>query len=160
MNPEKELNMKSIKSAAKLAVPKPVQKTPRKLTIAEIPAPAASVAAAPPVAAPAPVAPPTPKPVTASPAPAAPAANGTVTTIDVKADVGFGNALYLRGEGSGLNWDQGVPLTCLDSATWRWSGEIKAPVTFKVLINDTVWATGNDLTVAPGQKIEIVPTFA
>lgn len=150
--------MKSIKSAAKLAAPKPVQKTARKSTIPPAPVATANSTIVAPVpetaapAAPAPVAP-------AATIPAAPVANGSVTTIDVKADVGFGNALYLRGEGAGLSWEHGVPLACVDSATWRWSGEVKAPVTFKLLINDQTWSTGNDLTVAPGQKIEITPAF-
>ena len=34
-------------------------------------------------------------------------------TIEAKIDVGFGNALYMRGEGLGLSWTQGVPLTKL-----------------------------------------------
>jgi len=82
------------------------------------------------------------------------------TVIDVKLDVGFGNALFLRGQGAGLTWDRGIPLACIDGATWRWSQKLKDPVTFKVLINDKVWATGADLIVAPGQKIELAPAFA
>src|SRR5579872_5239985 len=38
-------------------------------------------------------------------------------TIEAKIDVGFGNTLYLRGEGPGLSWTQGVPLTCVDGKT-------------------------------------------
>jgi hypothetical protein len=127
LNPIKELNMKSTKSAAKLAAPKPVQKT----TQTTQPAPQPQKAAVP----------------------------ASVTTIDVKLDVGFGNAVYLRGQGAGLSWEQGVPLACVDSRTWRWSGEAKDSVTFKLLINDKIWSAGNDLTVNPGQKIEIAPAF-
>jgi hypothetical protein len=36
----------------------------------------------------------------------------------------------------------------------------KDPITFKVLINDKIWSAGNDLTIAPGQKIEVAPEFA
>jgi len=82
------------------------------------------------------------------------------TVIDVKLDVGFGNALFLRGQGAGLTWERGVPLACIDGKTWRWSQKVKDPVTFKVLINDKVWAAGNDLIVAPGQKLELAPAFA
>jgi hypothetical protein len=88
------------------------------------------------------------------------AADAKVTTIDVKLDVGFGNTVYLRGQGPGLSWERGVPLMCVDSATWRWSGEVKGPVTFKALINDTIWSAGNDVTVTPGQRIEVCPLFA
>jgi hypothetical protein len=82
------------------------------------------------------------------------------TVIDIKLDVGFGNALFLRGQGAGLNWERGVPLACVDGKTWRWSQKLTDPVTFKVLINDKVWSAGNDLTVTPGQKIELAPAFA
>jgi hypothetical protein len=85
---------------------------------------------------------------------------GTVTVIDVKLDVGFGNALFLRGHGGGLTWDHGVPLVCVDGKTWRWSGKVADPLTFKLLINDKIWSAGNDLTVRPGQKLEVKPSFA
>jgi hypothetical protein len=86
--------------------------------------------------------------------------SGALTTIDVKIDVGFGNAVFLRGQGSGLTWEHGVPLACVDGRTWRWSQTVASPITFKVLINDKVWSAGNDLIVTPGQKLEVLPSFA
>lgn len=81
-------------------------------------------------------------------------------TIEAKIDVGFGNALYLRGEGSGLSWNQGIPLVCVDGSTWKWSADVKDPVKFKLLLNDAVWAQGEDLVATPGQKVEITPSFS
>ena len=92
-------------------------------------------------------------------APVTETTNAKLTTIDVKLDVGFGNAVFLRGEGGGLTWERGVPLVCVDAKTWRWAAEAKAPVTFKLLINDKIWSAGSDLTVAPGQKLEVAPEF-
>jgi len=86
--------------------------------------------------------------------------SGALTTIEVKIDVGFGNAVFLRGQGSGLTWDHGVPLANVDGGTWRWSQTVAAPITFKVLINDQVWSAGNDFVVKPGQKLEVSPSFA
>jgi len=80
-------------------------------------------------------------------------------TIEAKIDVGFGNTLFLRGEGQGLNWEQGVPLECLDGSTWQWSGKTSDNLKFKLLLNDTVWAQGENLTAAPGQKVQISPAF-
>jgi hypothetical protein len=97
-----------------------------------------------------------PKPVSSVPS----STPGALTTIDVKIDVGLGNAVFLRGQGSGLTWDQGVPLSCVDGGTWRWSQTTASPITFKVLLNDKVWSAGNDLVVAPGQKLEVSPSFA
>ncbi|HEX4122484.1 MAG TPA: hypothetical protein VH619_17855 [Verrucomicrobiae bacterium] len=98
-------------------------------------------------------------PTVKSPGPVTPSPSGALTTIDVKLDVGFGNSLFLRGEGSGLNWERGVPLACVDGKTWRWSQPVNTPVTFKVLLNDQVWSAGNDWKVSPGQKIEVAPAF-
>jgi hypothetical protein len=47
--------------------------------------------------------------VKTTPVPAAKVAPTTVvTTISASFDVGFGNALYVRGEGAGLSWDKGL----------------------------------------------------
>ena len=91
---------------------------------------------------------------------AAKSTSGALTTIEVKIDVGFGNAGFLRGQGSGLTWDHGVPLACVDGGTWRWSQTVASPITFKVLLNDQVWSAGNDFVVTPGQKLEVSPSFA
>jgi len=84
----------------------------------------------------------------------------SVTTITAKVDVGFGNNLAVRGEGQGLSWDQGQPMTCMDGSTWVWSGRAASePVKFKLLINDQLWCRGQDLEVAAGRQIEVVPAF-
>lgn len=101
----------------------------------------------------------TPKPSVKKATPASVPDSGAITTIDVKLDVGYGNALYLRGEGSGLNWERGVPLSCVDGKTWRWSAPVTSPIKCKVLLNDQVWSSGQDVTVTPGQKIEVAPAF-
>lgn len=105
-------------------------------------------------------APAAPAMATAKTVPAATASSDDVTTIDVKMDVGFGNVVFIRGQGGGLNWERGVALNCVDGKTWRWSGKVKDPITFKPLINDKIWSAGNDLTVKPGQKMEVKPSFA
>lgn len=87
------------------------------------------------------------------------AAKRPVTVIEARVDVGFGNNLFLRGQGAGLSWDRGIPLTCLDGKIWQWKGNVPDRLTFKLLLNDSVWSKGEDLVAAPGQKIEVVPTF-
>jgi hypothetical protein len=86
--------------------------------------------------------------------------NGTRTvTIEARIDVGFGNAIYVRGEGEGLSWTCGLPMTCVDSSTWQWSGPASDQVKFKLLLNDAVWATGDDLIARPGEKVQVLPAF-
>ena len=151
---EKILKMKLYKSAAKAAL-KPNEKAT--VTTKTTSAPAATAFAPAPAAAKSAVtASYMPAPVVIKPAGASPA----LTTIEVKRDVGFGNAVFMRGQGAGLTWERGLPLVCVDAQTWRWSGMAKDPITFKVLINDKIWSAGNDLTIAPGQKIEVAPEFA
>lgn len=96
----------------------------------------------------APVAPKTPIITAASP-----------ITIEAKIDVGFGNKLFVRGQGAGLSWDHGIPLECVDSQTWRLTVPAQDKLQFKLLLNDSVWAQGEDLIAAPGKKVEVVPAF-
>ena len=81
------------------------------------------------------------------------------TTIEAKIDVGFGNTLYLRGQGPGLSWERGVPCECVNRNTWRWTAPRAEKLTFKLLLNDSVWARGADLVIGPGDKVEVVPAF-
>jgi len=98
-------------------------------------------------------------------APAAPAVTKTApkaitTTISAQLDVGFGNLLYIRGEGPGLSWDKGLVMDCV--ADDRWSlvlPESARPVIFKFLINDETWSTGDDFTAKPGTTSVLTPVF-
>ena len=106
-----------------------------------------------PVAVPAPVA---TKPVAIKPTQHQP----VVTTITAQIDVGFGNLLYIRGEGAGLSWDAGVPMECVGNELWRIClGETARGFTFKFLVNDLSWSTGPDYTAASGATVTFVPQF-
>jgi len=83
-----------------------------------------------------------------------------VTTVSASFDVGFGNTLFIRGEGPGLSWDKGVPLENLTADKWSIAFRAPAgPITFKFLINDEVWSGGEDYVVAPGSSSEFTPIF-
>lgn len=82
------------------------------------------------------------------------------TTVSAKIDVGYGNTLFIRGQGDGLSWDKGLPLDCVDAATWVWATKkATGPIEFKLLLNDEIWAQGDNQTVAPGGSIETAPAF-
>lgn len=87
------------------------------------------------------------------------ASGGAVTTVDVEADVGFGNTVFLRGDGGGLSWERGIPMTPVNGQTWRWSSRAHHPISLKPLLNDRTWSEGNDLTVQPGGKLTVKPHF-
>ena len=82
------------------------------------------------------------------------------TMVAVKVNVGFGNSLFIRGQGLGLTWERGIPLNCVDSSTWVWAAnQADSKAEFKVLINDEIWSKGENLSVAPGERIEVAPAF-
>lgn len=80
-------------------------------------------------------------------------------TIEAKIDVGFGNNLFVRGQGEGLSWDHGIPLECVDPQTWRLVVPAKDKLQFKLLLNDAVWCKGEDFVAVPGKKVEVTPAF-
>ncbi len=83
-----------------------------------------------------------------------------VTVITAKIDIGFGNALYVRGEGAGLSWDRGLLLDCVGDDQWTVTlGESARPIVCKFLVNDLSWSTGEDYVVAPGGKTAFEPAF-
>ena len=141
MKPKAVQNSKETKTkapAVKVSGPKPAQKP---VPAQRSPAPAAHAEA-----------------TVAAPAKAQP--KETTTAVAAKVDVGFGNALFIRGEGDGLSWDKGTPLQCVDGSTWVWSTKrAKGKVVFKLLVNDQVWSQGQDLVVEAGKQAEVVPVF-
>jgi hypothetical protein len=82
------------------------------------------------------------------------------TTISARIDVGFGNALFLRGEGPGLSWDKGLAMECVQDDLWRIVlSQSARSFTFKFLINDTTWSAGPDFTAACGTSVTLTPEF-
>jgi hypothetical protein len=82
------------------------------------------------------------------------------TFISAKIDIGFGNHLYIRGTGPGLSWNHGLAMDCVGAGLWTVTVKhATAPVTFKVLVNDLSWSTGEDFAVEPGQSVTVVPSF-
>ncbi len=84
-----------------------------------------------------------------------------LSKIVVQYDCGFGNSLYIRGEGaSTLSWGSGIALINLDSNIWIW--ETERPFTkieFKILINDTEFEIGPNHTMLYGESESISPQF-
>lgn len=85
---------------------------------------------------------------------------GFRVTITAKVDVGFGNTLFVRGDGGGLTWEKGTPLECVSDAEWTLVlPSVEKPIAFKFLLNDTVWNTGEDYIAAPGDIVIVTPVF-
>ncbi len=85
---------------------------------------------------------------------------GLKVSITVKVDVGFGNALYIRGDGAGLSWNKGTLLDCVSNDTWSIVlPSVEKPLMFKLLLNDEAWSTGEDYNAAPGDAVTVTPSF-
>lgn len=82
------------------------------------------------------------------------------TVINARTDVGFGNTLFIRGDGPGLNWEKGAPLDCIASDHWKIELEAGSrPVVFKLLINDEQWNSGPDYTAEVSSTATVHPEF-
>ncbi|HEY5552273.1 MAG TPA: hypothetical protein VIK52_10300 [Opitutaceae bacterium] len=82
------------------------------------------------------------------------------TEIHANVDVGFGNTMYIRGEGPGINWERGVPMACVKDDLWAFNVAATArPIVFKFLINDETWCAGDDYVATPGKRIVLAPSF-
>lgn len=105
----------------------------------------------------------TPKKVATKKAPVkksvAPKQTAAQARIIARVDVGFGNTLYVRGEGAGLSWKKGTALTNVTPYEWALSSSKKGKVIFKFLINDELWAEGENITLQAGRKSISSPTF-
>jgi membrane protein involved in colicin uptake len=96
-----------------------------------------------------------------APAKKAAAKKAQATSIIARIDAGFGNQLFVRGEGAGLSWEKGTALENTSPYEWAFtSTEAKSSVTFKFLINDEIWADGENITVEAGDESISSPTFA
>jgi len=171
MSASKKSTSKSAKSPAPATKPAE-KKAPVTTKVKAAPAPVAKAAPAP-----VPVVKPTPAPVAkvapvakiapvvkaapvALPAVKPVASTPVVTTISARIDIGFGNTLYLRGEGPGLSWDRGIAMECLADDVWRITlAESARAYTFKFLVNDLSWSVGPDYSVACGSSVMLTPEF-
>ena len=153
MSAPKKTTSKSSKSpapATKPAATKPAAKKKSATAAAFVqtatPTPVAMLAPTP-----APAAAPVVKAVTAKP---------VATTITARVDVGFGNTLFIRGEGPGLSWDQGIAMECVGPDLWQIVlSESARAYTFKFLANDLTWSAGPDFTAACGTSVTLTPEF-
>ena len=87
--------------------------------------------------------------------------NSGPTTVVANVMIGIGNKPYLRGDGPGLSWDEGVSMNFIEIGKWAWSSPRKnASLIVQVYRNDQDPDKGGKIEVKPGQKLEITPDFS
>ncbi len=85
---------------------------------------------------------------------------GGTTRVTIKYNVGFGNQVFIRGEGANLSWNKGSPLKNTRADEWVW--ETTQPFTkcqYKVLINDKHYEAGDNHQAACGATHTYTPRF-
>ena len=87
-------------------------------------------------------------------------APGGMTTVIAKVMIGIGNKPFVRGEGPGLSWDEGVAMNFLEIGKWAWSPARKnASLTIQIYRNDEDPDQRRKHEIKPGEKFEITPDF-
>ena len=102
----------------------------------------------------------TTKPVAESETPKPKTSSGGTTSVIANVMIGIGNKPYLRGEGAGLSWDEGVPMNFIEIGKWAWTPPRKnASLTVQVYRNDEDPDSVGKIEVKSGEEIEITPEF-
>ncbi len=72
----------------------------------------------------------------------------------------IGNIPYVRGEGAGLSWEEGVEMQFVEIGKWEWHvpGEGE-PVRARIYLNDKISAFGEDIELNAGEQVEVFPEF-
>lgn len=84
----------------------------------------------------------------------------TKTSVVIQYDIGFSNHFSIRGEGAGLSWEKGVPLTNIKSNEWIWETDLPFETChFKVLINDQAYEQGENHQIKEGDTLSYTPLF-
>ena len=87
--------------------------------------------------------------------------SGGTTSVIANVMIGIGNKPYLRGEGAGLDWDEGVPMNFIEIGKWAWTPPRKnAALTVQLFRNDEEPDKGGKIEVKSGEQIEITPDFS
>jgi hypothetical protein len=83
-----------------------------------------------------------------------------ITIVIAKVDVGYGNSLFIRGEGANLSWEKGILMENAGDDEWSWStSSVPDRLVFKFLVNDDIWSAGDNFTIVVGETSILTPIF-
>lgn len=83
------------------------------------------------------------------------------TRLLITAYIGIGNRLFIRGDGPGLSWEKGVPLSFISIGKWRWeTNDAIQPISFKLYKNDELECSALGKRILdPGYQQEVTAAF-
>ena len=83
-----------------------------------------------------------------------------ITSVIAKVMIGIGNKPYVRGQGPGLSWEEGVPMNFMEIGKWAWSPPRKnVSVTIQIYRNDEDPDNTGKHEIKAGEKFELTPDF-
>ena len=86
--------------------------------------------------------------------------SGGITSVIAKVMIGIGNKPYVRGQGPGLSWEEGVPMNFMEIGKWAWSPPRKnVSVTIQIYRNDEDPDNTGKHEIKAGEKFELTPDF-
>ena len=85
--------------------------------------------------------------------------NRSITLI-AYLNIDISSTPYVRGEGAGLSWDEGVPMEFVEIGKWQWTVENALESTScSIFKDDSLAARGDDIVIKVGEKVEVYPKF-
>ncbi len=83
------------------------------------------------------------------------------TQVSINYTVPAGYQLFIRGEGAGLSWEKGIPVLIQDGQlVFKAPAGQDKPVTYKLLLNDSIWDNGDNHVLTSGKSVTLTPEFA
>jgi len=83
----------------------------------------------------------------------------TAAHLVVHYPTGFGHRISIRGNSAGLGWDLGHDAMWTSGDRWVLDLSPSKTIELKPLFDDAIWAHGPNWTLAPGQTLDVWPTF-
>ena len=86
--------------------------------------------------------------------------NGNSITLVAHLNIDISSTPFVRGEGAGLSWDEGVPMEFIEIGKWEWKIEnATETASCRIFKDDSLAAKGDDIVINVGEKAEVYPEF-
>ncbi len=86
--------------------------------------------------------------------------NNSSITLIAHLNLDISSTPYVRGEGAGLSWNEGVPMEFIEIGKWEWTVENAIESTAcRIFKDDSLAAKGDDIVIEVGERAEVYPEF-
>ena len=86
--------------------------------------------------------------------------NNSSITLIAHLNLDISSTPYVRGEGAGLSWNEGVPMEFIEIGKWEWTVEnAEESTSCQIFKDDSLAAKGDDIVIEVGERAEVYPVF-